>query len=321
MLMASALQFDGAGGVRLAADSFGDPCSPVVLMLHGGGQTRHAWRATAACLAHAGWHAVTVDLRGHGESAHPRPAAYAPEDFADDIRALISATAGSTTSVGVTAANGDALAGAPAPAAVADGPVVIGASLGGIAALLALVESPPAPAAGLVLVDVAHRFQPRGGGRVVSFMEQHPEGFASLADAGEAVAAYLPNRPRPRDTSGLRHNLRRKGERWVWHWDPEVLTEARSIMEDPSELSVRLARATARLRQPCLLVRGADSDVLSAAIAQEFVELAPRASVVEVPRAGHMVAGDNNDAFTATIAAWLSAYPRVSRSNVSTNDA
>jgi pimeloyl-ACP methyl ester carboxylesterase len=278
-----AVQLDGASGIRLAADSFGDPQAPVVLMLHGGGQTRHAWHASATSLAEDGWCAITVDLRGHGQSTHPRPAAYALDDFAADVRALIAALAG------------------------AQAPVVIGASLGGIAALLALTEAPAAPAGGLVLVDVAHRFQPRGGGRIVSFMERHPAGFASLAEAADAVAAYLPNRPRPRDTAGLEHNLRRSNGRWRWHWDPEVLTQARAIMRDPNELSQRLTRAAARLRQPCLLVRGAESDVLSADVAREFVQLAPSATLAEVPHAGHMVAGDNNDAFTAAIRAWLAA--------------
>ena len=60
-----------------------------------------------------------------------------------------------------------------------------------------------------------------------------------------------------------------------------------------------------RLRQPCLLVRGAESDVLTIAVAREFVELAATATLVEVPRAAHMVAGDNSDAFTAAIRAWL----------------
>jgi hypothetical protein len=83
---------------------------------------------------------------------------------------------------------------------------------------------------------------------VVLMLEQHPEGFSSLDEAGGAVAAYLPNRPRPRDT-------------------------------------------------PCLLVRGAESDVLSVDIAREFIEIAPSATLAEVPHAGHM-AGDNNDAFT-----------------------
>ncbi len=276
----AAAPFDVAPGIRLAADTFGAPDGPAVLLLHGGGQTRHAWHATAMNLADAGWRAITVDLRGHGESSHPRPPAYALEDFAADVRVLT--------------------------AAIAQGPIVIGASLGGIASLLALTESPAAPAAGLVLVDVAHRFQPRGGGRIVSFMEEHPDGFATLSDAADAVAAYLPHRARPRGANGLRHNLRRNDDgRWVWHWDPEILTQSRPLLQDQAQLSERLTKAVARLRQPCLLVRGADSDVLSASIAREFTELAPTATLVEVPCAGHMVAGDNNDAFTAAIRTWL----------------
>jgi pimeloyl-ACP methyl ester carboxylesterase len=275
----TAFAFDGAPGIRLAADAFGDPRAPAVLMLHGGGQTRHAWQATATSLADAGWHAITVDLRGHGESTHPHPPAYALEDFVADVRALI--------------------------AAIADAPIVIGASLGGIAALLAITETPAAPAAGLVLVDVAHRFQARGGRRIVSFMEGHPAGFATLADAAEAIAAYLPHRPRPRDTTGLRHNLRYKDGRWRWHWDPAILTQARQNIEHQAPLSERLANAAAQLSQPCLLIRGAESDVLSSAVAREFLELAPTAKMAEVPSAGHMVAGDNNDAFSAAIRAWL----------------
>lgn len=275
------LGFDIAPGIHLAADAFGDAHAPPVLMLHGGGQTRHAWQTTATSLAAAGWRAITVDLRGHGESTHTRPPAYALDDFAADVRALIGAIAGA--------------------------PVVIGASLGGIAGLLAIGESPRAPASGLVLVDVAHRFQPRGGARIVSFMEQHPSGFASLADAADAVAAYLPHRARPRDMTGLRHNLRYKSGRWMWHWDPAVLVQARELMHDQRQLTARLAEAATGLRRPCLLVRGADSDVLSAPIAREFVELAASATLTEVPHAAHMVAGDNNSAFSAAINTWLDA--------------
>jgi pimeloyl-ACP methyl ester carboxylesterase len=283
MTTRATVKFDGAPDIRLAADTFGDPNAPVVLMLHGGGQTRHAWHATATNLANAGWRAITVDLRGHGESTHPRPPAYELEDFAADVRALI--------------------------ATITDAPVVvIGASLGGLAGLLAITEPPVAPAAGLILVDVAHRFQPRGGGRIVSFMEKHPNGFASLSDAANAIAAYLPHRARPRDTTGLRHNLRHHNGRWRWHWDPEILTQARPMLENQTQLSERLAKAATRLHQPCLLVRGADSDVLTAPIAREFIELAPTATLTEVPHAGHMVAGDNNDAFTAAIRAWLEKF-------------
>jgi pimeloyl-ACP methyl ester carboxylesterase len=269
--------FDVAPGVRLAADAVGDPEAPPLLMLHGGGQTRHAWHATATSLAAAGWRAIAVDQRGHGESTHPRSPAYALDDFAADARALI--------------------------AAIGDVPIVIGASLGGVAGLLALGEAPVAPAGGLVLVDVAHDFRSRGGERVVGFMRDHADGFASLADA--AVSTYLPHRRRPDDVGGLRHNLRCIDGRWTWRWDPEILDTGHRLIGERASLSERLAAAATRLRKPCLLVRGTESDVLSAAIASEFVELAAGATLTEVPRAAHMVAGDNNDAFVAAISTWL----------------
>ncbi len=61
----AAVVFDVAPGIRLAADTFGDSNAPTVLMLHGGGQTRHAWHATAMNLAC--WLAS-----GHSRSARPR---------------------------------------------------------------------------------------------------------------------------------------------------------------------------------------------------------------------------------------------------------
>jgi pimeloyl-ACP methyl ester carboxylesterase len=54
------------GPVRIVGDAYGDPASPPVLLLHGGGQTRHAWGGTAAALAAAGRHAISLDLRAAG---------------------------------------------------------------------------------------------------------------------------------------------------------------------------------------------------------------------------------------------------------------
>ena len=107
--------------------------------------------------------------------------------------------------------------------------------------------------------------------------------------------------------------------RWIWHWDPEILTQARPLIQDQAQLSERLATAATRLRQPCLLVRGADSDVLTTGIAREFIELTANATLAEVPHAGHMVAGDNNDAFTTAIRAWLDTLATSISSKRATN--
>ena len=194
----SGVRLSGAGGLALAADAWGDDAAPPLVLLHGGGQTRGAWGEAGARLAALGWRVLAVDLRGHGESAWSDDGVYSVDRYADDVRALARGL------------------GAP--------PVLVGASLGGMSSLLAAGEEPRAGVAGLVLVDVAHRPHAAGVRRIVEFMSARPEGFESVDEAAGAVAAYLPHRTQPEVAAGLERNLRRQGDRWVWHWDPRLLT-------------------------------------------------------------------------------------------------
>jgi len=270
-----------AEGLTLVGDGYGDPAAPPVLLLHGGGQTRHAWGGTAAALAQAGWYAIALDLRGHGESSWDPAGDYSIEAFARD---LVAVAAGFTRT-----------------------PAVVGASLGGLALLIAQGEMAARPAAAAVLVDIAPRTDPVGVERIIRFMSAHPEGFASLDDAADAIARYLPDRPRPRDLSGLSKNLRRGPDgRWRWHWDPRFLRSERrpTVTQDPE----RLEAAARNLRVPTLLVRGRMSDVVSAASVQAFLAQVPDARFVDVCGAGHMVAGDRNDAFTEAVVAFLAEH-------------
>ena len=69
----------------------------------------------------------------------------------------------------------------------------------------------------------------------------------------------------------------------------------------------RLARAARRITIPTLLVRGRMSDLLSEEGAQELLELVPHAQLADVAGAGHMVAGDRNDAFNDAVVTFLAA--------------
>ena len=62
-----------------------------MLLLHGGGQTRHSWSGTAQRLAREGWHALSLDLRGHGQSDWSPAGAYDLEDFVRDLVAVARA--------------------------------------------------------------------------------------------------------------------------------------------------------------------------------------------------------------------------------------
>ncbi|MBZ4318687.1 alpha/beta hydrolase [Streptomyces sp. SCA2-4] len=268
----------GGGGIRLAADVWGTASAPPLVLLHGGGQTRHAWHRAGPRLAALGWRVVAPDLRGHGASGWSPDGAYDLDLFADDVRALVTELGGR--------------------------PVLVGASLGGLSSLLAAGEAPRAAVRALVLVDVAHRPDPRGARRIAAFMRHRPDGFADPGEAAAAVSAYLPHRPRPDDPEGIRKNLRRHGDRWVWHWDPRMPAAFENRM-DPPGLSDRLLTAARRTATPILLVRGGISDVVPEHIADQFCAAVPQARCVDVPGAGHMVAGDRNEHFIDAIVPFL----------------
>jgi len=276
--------FRGAAGNRLAADVFGDAGAPV-LLLHGGGQTRHAWRRTAVEVARAGMTAYAVDQRGHGDSEWVADGAYRFEDFADAVTAVAAE---------LTRRHGEP-------------PVAIGASLGGIASLLAAGEAKDTIFAALVLVDITPRVDLAGVAKVQGFMRAHArEGFASVEEAADAVAAYLPHRPRPRSTEGLKKNLRLHPDgRWRWHWDPRFLDGRRPVGGDRPEVEAQLLGAARELKIPAMLVRGGSSELVQEEHAKEFLALVPHARFADVSGARHMVAGDKNDQFSVAILAFL----------------
>ena len=266
-------------GLRIAADEWGDPRTLPVLFLHGGGQTRHAWGGAALAVAHAGFRAITMDHRGHGDSDWSPDGGYTTDSFVNDLREVV--------------------------AQLDQPPFLVGASLGGIAALLAEAGSGKSLCRGIVFVDVTPRMELHGIKRVIAFMAARPDGFATLDEAADYVAGYLPDRPRPRDPSGLAKNLRLGDDgRYRWHWDPKLLelwNPARFDPEEGARIVVERMDAARRLTVPVLLVRGRMSDVVSEQGAREFLEAAPHAEYVDLAAAGHMVAGDRNDPFTGAV--------------------
>lgn len=281
-----------ADGISLVADVAGDPGDPVVVLLHGGGQTRHAWGGALQALARTGWLALSVDLRGHGDSDWSPDGVYDIDRFAADVVAV----------------------GAQYPRSV-----FVGASLGGIAALTAIGESPTQFAGGLVLVDDVPRLEAVGVSRIRDFMALGVAGFDSLEAVADAVASYLPHRERPSDLSGLRKNVRQRQDgKWVWHWDPAFFNRVgqRDSYGEPTAgqltPSDRLARAARRITVPTLLVRGGASDVVSPEGARELKELIPHSHTVDVAGAGHMVAGDRNDRFNDAVLDFLDTVIRPS---------
>lgn len=258
------------------ADVAGPQQAPTVLLMHGGGQTRHAWQGTVLALARAGWRAVALDLPGHGESAWSPQGDYHVDQLAAQVSRLSH--------------------GLGSPLAI------VGASLGGMIGMALVGRDDAPPVAALALVDVGPWLEPAGVDRIVGFMRAHPDGFASLDEAALHIAAYR-GRPVQAHPRGLGKNLRRNASgRWVWHWDPRLMNdENHSHRNDPDYLARSLARYGGRVA----LIRGGRSDVISAAGAARFRAAFPQAGFYELARAGHMVAGDANDVFTASLIDFL----------------
>ncbi|WP_324262233.1 alpha/beta hydrolase [Altererythrobacter sp. H2] len=249
----------------------------MVVLLHGGGQTRHSWAGAMRALVSAGYRVLNLDARGHGMSQWSPARAYGLPDRIQDIHAVVE--------------------GCAVPFAL------VGASMGGLTAIHAIGEG-LRPAA-LVLVDIVPQMEPAGVDRIVGFMNANHGGFASLEEAADAVAAYYPERPRPKDPTGLMKNLRLNEDgRLYWHWDPSMFN-----VEDPSNFHDPLARSTIRLGQrpevAVLVVRGRLSDMVSDASIAAFHAQVPDAEVHDIVGAGHMIAGDRNDAFNAAVIDFL----------------
>lgn len=285
-LQAQAIQFEISENIIIKGEAWGNANHPPVLLLHGGGQTRSSWGDTAKWIAQKGWYAIAYDARGHGDSSWSSNGLYRSENLVDDLKAILKQLKGK--------------------------PALVGASMGGITSLLAVGESEESLASTIILVDIAPKVEQKGIERIFAFMSANLHGFESLHEAAEAVAAYLPHRPKPTEYDRLKKNLRLKDDgRWYWHWDPKILeTWKNNTPEDRIKGATRMMHAAKNLKIPTLIIRGGMSDVVSEQVMDEFLEAVPQARAVEVSNAGHMIAGDSNHSFThAVIDFLLEVYP------------
>ena len=136
-------EFTGFNGLTLKSDCFGDPGSKqCILLAHGGGQTRRAWQSTAKQVAAQSHYAVALDLRGHGDSDWAPDGDYSIDAFANDLL-LVSVQLSSR-------------------------PILIGASLGGIAAMIAAGEIDQTAFSAVIFVDITPTMEPAGVEKVAT---------------------------------------------------------------------------------------------------------------------------------------------------------
>ena len=282
------VSIEGAGDLTLKAEANGESGAMPVLLAHGGGQTRRAWKNVVGDLAEAGFHAIAIDMRGHGDSEWAADGAYETHDFASDLVAIVSRMERKLA--------------------------LVGASLGGMAGILAEGDLAPGSFASLTLVDIAPQMEVSGVNRIVGFMEEHIEtGFASPEEASEAIARYMPLRRKRSSGEGLRNYLRHKADgRYYWHWDPAFILSSRTVSKRDEGRHQRqfeaLSQATQNLTLPVHLIRGGSSDLVSEDAVEHLRELAPHAEYTDIAGATHMVVGDANDSFSHAILDFLKRH-------------
>lgn len=265
-------------GLTLAADAFGPKSGPPVLFFHGGGQSRKSWAGAARQLGAAGYRAMTVDLRGHGESDWADDGDYLLDAFARDVTAVIDGF---------------------------DRPVgLVGASRGGQAALVGGSRR-PGKVGLFVLADVAPLLRDAGVDDMRGFFWASAKGFANVDEAADALSEHL-DVPRRKDASSLEKTMRRGDDgRLYWQWDPKTVSP--EFLNPPSE-GIALEEAAARVRDPVVLVRAELSSIVTDESVALFRQLTPQLEVVIAHGAGHMVTGDHNDAFAVTLLDHLAKF-------------
>jgi pimeloyl-ACP methyl ester carboxylesterase len=286
---------------------WGGSQSPEVLCLHGGGQTAYMFEELGASVG-SRYHLLAPDLPSHGDSDELSAetvdrAVLAPEAWAGADAEHVGIAFGPT-----------AMAASMPPLLEHFGfgdADLVGASLGGMTSLV-LAAYRPDLVRSVTLIDVGPQLQPEGVRKIIDFMRAH-ESFASLEEAADEIAAYLPQRKNVRPES-LTRNLRQRSDgRWVWkhgygrrfrQMEAAGIDEPHPAENLPEMLAVVRAAAE-RVRCPVLVLRGEESDVLSDEGAQAAVDLIPGARLEVVEKAGHLAVGDNPHSSVNLISGFL----------------
>ena len=268
------MEFKLRSGLSIAASSWGSESDPLVILMHGGGQTRHAWGNTGEVLGLSGFHVLAIDLRGHGDSDWHPDGDYSIDAYKSDLVFILNQLGKSAS--------------------------IVGASLGGMVAfsLAGDLENGELVNA-LVMVDIGLYPNEKGSDQIINFMQSGNKGFASLEEASEAISGYLPHRKKPKDNSGLEKNLRLKEDgRYYWHWDPKFI-KGRTIKKEIDQKAIN-KKVAKNINVPTLLIRGALSNVVTQDEVDDFLLALPHAEFEEIEKASHMIAGDRNDIFAAS---------------------
>jgi pimeloyl-ACP methyl ester carboxylesterase len=263
-----------ANGMRLHYLDWGNPDKPKMLLLHGGAQSAHSWDFFSLAMRDH-FHIVALDQRGHGDSDWSDAGDYDTSFHVADIQSF-------TDTIGY------------------DRFVLVGLSMGGRNAYSFAAEHPD-KVERLIVVDVGPDVKAEGQAYIREFLEG-TETFESFDWLVERVKRFNPRRPENQIRGSLLNNLKQLEDgTWTWKHD-----RRRGIRRDRGgEMNESAWAALAAVQAPTLVVRGAESYILSEQTASKMLATVANSQLVEVPNAGHLVQGDNPVGFERVVREFL----------------
>ena len=249
---------------RMAYHAWGNPSNKVLLCVHGLTRRGMDFKTLAQAMC-KDYYVVCPDVVGRGNSDRlSNPMLYAVPQYVSDMAALVK-------KLGVTQVDW------------------FGTSMGGLIGMV-YASMPNSPIRRMLINDVGPKIEPEAIKRLGSYVGQ-PFAFADRADAltrlNEICASFGEHTPQEWEIYNGPMLVQKEGK-WIMHYDPDIsvpFASVNPIMAKAGEMA--MWHAFKQIHIPMLIVRGGNSDLLSAATVAEMCKVNPYARSIEIPNVGH----------------------------------
>jgi len=264
------------GGLTFHYVTWGQESAPPLVLLHGLTGHARSWDALAGELS-TDLRVIALDQRGHGDSDRAPDGDYRVATMAGDVAGFVDA-------LGLERF------------------ALLGLSMGGRVGI-AYAGGHAARIERFCIVDIGPEIHLPGMERIRQMMADSPERIESEEHAVEYVRRANPRMAEASLRERVRHGLRLLADGgFEWKYDKAL----RDMMRQGGRReTMDLWEPLRRITAPALLVRGAESDVLSVEIAKRMIDTLPDGRLVEIPGAGHTVPADQPEAFARAVRSFL----------------
>ena len=249
---------------RMAYHAWGNPGNKVLLCVHGLTRRGSDFKTLAQAMC-KDYYVVCPDVVGRGESDRlSNPMLYAVPQYVADIAALVK-------KLGVAQVDW------------------LGTSMGGLIGMV-YAAMPNSPIRRMIINDVGPKIEPEAIKRLGSYVGQ-PFTFSDRSEAlqrlNEICATFGEHTPEEWEIYNGPMLVQKDGK-WIMHYDPDIsvpFASVNPIMAKAGEMA--MWHAFKQIHIPMLIVRGGNSDLLSAATVAQMCKVNPYARSIEIPNVGH----------------------------------